>query len=74
MFTCMVNFFNISTDTTLLSRVRNVKFEMNTLRIKNMFHHYQKTNLMKNKFYVLFAGLKNYRCNKQTQMTVWNYR
>ena len=24
-----------------------------------MSHHYQKLNLMKNKFYLLFAGLKN---------------
>ena len=37
-----------------------------------MSDHYPKTNQMKNKCYVLFAGSKKNLCNKQTQTPVRN--
>ena len=39
----------------------------------NMSDHYQKnTYMIKNKFYVLFAGFKNYLYDKRTQTLIWN--
>ena len=70
MFTSMVSFSFILLK-ILLHQVEYAiqNFEINILKIE-ICPTITKKNMMENKFYLLFAGLKYYLCDKLTQLPV----